>query len=251
MMTDYALSLQRKVSRHGRPLAVSTQAGTLAGLRFFFDFLVKTGMLLFSPMSHLPRPRLPMHLPRPLRVRQITTLLKRLPETPLGRRDRAMVELLYGTGMRRGELAHLKLEDLDGERGQVFIREGKGRKDRVVPLGRKAEDALTLYLEEARGKLLRGETRYVFLGAGGRPLSGDGVTLRLKVLGERAKMRVRPHLLRHSCATHLLRGRADIRQIQRLLGHESLRTTERYTRVEVSDLQAVIRRCHPREKSRV
>ena len=151
--------------------------------------------------------------------------------------------------MRRAELARLLLDDIDLEQATILIRQGKGKKDRMVPLGKNAKEALLDYLELSREKLLRGKTNAVFVGNGDRPLSIDYITERVKTLGKRAGLEVRPHLLRHSCATHLLKGRADIRQIQRLLGHKSLQSTERYTRVEVSDLRKVIQRCHPREKS--
>jgi site-specific recombinase XerD len=118
-----------------------------------------------------------------------------------------------------------------------------------VPLGKQAKEALLDYLDLGRGALLRGRPQLaLFLSFRGTPLSPDDVTSRLRLLGRRVKLRVWPHLLRHTCATHLLRGRADIRHIQRLLGHKSLKTTERYTRVEVGDLRRVIERCHPREK---
>jgi site-specific recombinase XerD len=250
VMTDYALHLQREQSRYGRPYAAATQGTALAALRFFFGFLVKSGELLSDPMSHLGRPRVPKHLPRPLKVREIERLLSRLPETVLGRRDRAMVELLYGTGMRAAELVSLTLEDLDFEQGHVFIREGKGKKDRLVPLGNRAREAVLSYLDDGRGRLLRTRTQALFLSCQGRAVGRNWLTQHLRKLGERLGIGVRPHLLRHSCATHLLRGRADIRQIQRLLGHESLRTTERYTKVEIQDLRAVIKRCHPRERAR-
>lgn len=249
-MTDYALHLQRSESRAGRPYAASTQGAALAALRFFFGFMVKSGELLSDPMSHLPRPRVPKHLPRPLKVREIERLIQCLPETVLGRRDRAMVELLYGTGMRAAELCSLTLEDLDLEQGLVFIREGKGKKDRLVPLGQRAREAVLGYLDDGRGRLLRTKTQALFLNVQGTALRRNWLSQHLRRLGERLGLHVRPHLLRHSCATHLLRGKADIRQIQRLLGHESLRTTERYTKVEIQDLRAVIKRCHPREQAR-
>jgi len=250
VMTAFRLSLQTRETKKGLPLAISTQHGTLAALRFLFSWLVRKGTLVADPMVHLDSPRLVPRLPRPLKVEEVEQLLRSLPETTLGRRDRAIVELLYGTGMRRMELASLNVNDVELEEATVLVRRGKGRRERLLPLGTKAKEALLDYLEVSRPELARGETEALFLSASGRRLSAHGLMVRLRKLGERLGLKVRPHLLRHSCATHLLRGRADIRHIQQLLGHKSLRTTERYTRVEVQDLKDVIRRCHPREKQR-
>ena len=250
VMTAYRLFLQRAVSkRKGTPYAAASQVNVLLALRFLFGWLVKTDRLLVDPTGHLEPPRTPRHLPRALKVSDVGALLRSQPKTVTGRRDRALLELLYGTGMRRAEAARLTLPDLDLESRTILIREGKGKKDRMVPLGKKAKEVLVDYLENARPKLSRGTSSVVFLGKLGRPLSINYVSDRVKTLGARIGIKVQPHMLRHSCATHLLKGRADIRHIQRLLGHKSLQTTERYTKVEVSDLRAVIQRCHPREKS--
>jgi integrase/recombinase XerD len=248
VMTAYRLELQRRTTKRGTPYAAASQMADFCALRFLFSWLVRTGVLLQDPMLHLKAPRAPKRLPRPLSVNEIARLLRSLPKTPLGLRDKALLELLYGTGMRRLEAARLTLPDLDFEARTVQVREGKGRKDRVVPLGRKAREALLDYLDLGRPKLLRGETGRVFVSAQGGPLDPNSLSIRVRTLGKRAGLALSPHVLRHSCATHLLKGRADIRQIQRLLGHKSLQSTERYTRVEVSDLKDVIRRCHPREK---
>ena len=249
VMAGYRLHLQSRQSQRGLPLAMTTQLGALAGLRFFFSWLVRTGVLLVDPLAHLPNPRAPQRLPRVLRVSEAAHLLRSLPETEVGLRDKALLELLYGTGMRRAELAALMLGDVDLAQGTILIRQGKGGKDRVVPLGKKAQETLTAYLDHVRAKWAHGESDAVLLVQAGRPLTPGYVTLRVKKLGQRAGVFVRPHILRHTCATHLLKGHADIRHIQRLLGHKSLQTTERYTRVEVSDLRKVISRCHPRERA--
>ena len=245
----YRLHLQARPSNKGTPYAINTQLGALTSLRFFFGWLVKTGRLLCDPSVHLPSPRPPQRLPRALKVSEVARLFSSRPKTALGLRDRALLELLYGTGIRRSEIARLKLEDVDLEQRAILIREGKGRKDRVVPLGQKAKAVLVDYIEHARPKLLRGQDPgTLLLALGGRPFSACDVWGRVRELGKRVGLKLGPHVLRHSCATHLLKGRADIRHIQRLLGHKSLHTTERYTKVEVSDLRAVIQRCHPRER---
>jgi integrase/recombinase XerD len=249
VLTAYRLNLQARPTIKATPYALYSQIGILAALRFFFSWLVKTGRLLSDPTAHLPHPRRPQHLPRALKVRDVARLILSLPKTTLGLRDKALVELLYGTGMRRAEAARLRLEDIELEERTILIREGKGKKDRVVPLGKKAKEVLLDYLGHARVKLLRGDDAgALFLGRRGEALSESWITHRVHKLGLRAGLKLAPHVLRHSCATHLLKGRADIRHIQRLLGHKSLQTTERYTKVEVSDLREVIQRCHPRER---
>lgn len=248
VMTAFRLSLQTRETRKGLPLAIATQYGTLAGLRFLFSWLVRKGALVMDPMVHLDNPRVPQRLPRPLKVDEVTRLIGSIPGTLLGKRDRAIVELLYGTGIRKTELVSLNLSDVDLEEATLLVRRGKGRRERLLPLGARAREAILEYLEASRPKLACGETEALFLSASGGRLSGHQVLMRLRRLGKKIGLKVWPHLLRHTCATHLLRGRADIRHIQQLLGHKSLRTTERYTRVEVQDLKDVIRRCHPREK---
>ena len=248
VMTAFRLSLQTRETRKGLPLSISTQYGTLAGLRFLFSWLVRKGTLVMDPMVHLDNPHVPQRLPRPLKVEEMSQLLRSISETVLGKRERAIVELLYGTGIRKTELVSLNLSDVDLEEATILVRRGKGRRERLLPLGARAREALLEYLEASRAKLVRGVTEALFLSASGGRLSGHQVLMRLRKLGKKLGLNVWPHLLRHTCATHLLRGRADIRHIQQLLGHKSLRTTERYTRVEVQDLKDVIRRCHPRER---
>jgi integrase/recombinase XerD len=249
VVTAYRLHLQSCSSIKGAPYAASTQVNALKALRFFFSWLFKTGRVLTDPTLHLPNPRRPQPLPRPLKVSEVARLIVSLPKTTLGLRDRALIELLYGTGMRRAEAAGLRLDDVDLEQRAILIRCGKGGKERIVPLGKKAREVLIDYLEHSRVRLLRGEDPgALFLGCAGKGLSISYLTARLRILGLRSGVKARPHILRHSCATHLLKGHADIRHIQRLLGHASLKTTETYTKVEVSDLREVIQRCHPRER---
>ncbi len=248
VVTAYQLALQtRDAPRKGAPYAASTQVGMLAGLRTFFSYLVRSGQALADPTVHVSYPRAAKRLPRVLSVPVMRTLLRAGDDTPLGLRDRAMLELLYGSGLRGGELVRLTLADVDLTASTVLVREGKGAKDRMVPLGARARAVLVAYLEEARPALATDKSTALFVGCRGT-FGARQLRRRLRELGQRLGVNLFPHVVRHTCATHLLKGRADIRQIQRLLGHESLATTERYTRVEVSDLSAVIRRCHPREK---
>jgi integrase/recombinase XerD len=171
--------------------------------------------------------------------------------TPTGTRDRAILELLYSTGMRNTELRCLKLSDVDSRRGEVRISFGKGRKTRIVPIGEVAAHFLALYLDNARSHLVRRvDEELLFVSWRGRKLSKGSLTEVVHRYAVKAKIakKVTCHTLRHSCATHMLRGKADLRYIQEMLGHGSLSTTQIYTKVELSDLKRVHRECHPRNR---
>jgi integrase/recombinase XerD len=239
----------------GRGLAIATQAARLSVVRAFFRWLVKTDVLLYDPAGSLELPKRKGILPRSvLTKKEVTRLLAAADTTtPLGLRDRAILEVLYSTGIRNAELRAIQLYDLDLERGLLRINEGKNAKDRVVPLGEVACTWLREYLDEARPKLLAQDgasEQTVFVSKSGRPLLPLGVIDRIRRLAKAAGIErpVTPHSMRHTFATHMLRGRADIRHIQAMLGHASVATTQIYTRVEVTDLKNVHKRCHPREK---
>ncbi len=241
----------------GRGLAVATQAARLSVARAFFRFLVKTDVLLYDPAAGLELPKRKGILPRSVLTRKEVERLLAAPDatTPLGLRDRAILEVLYSTGLRNAELRALTVYDLDLDRGFVRVNEGKNAKDRVVPLGEAACRWVKEYLTEARPKLLEARRDgtaepVLFLSKNGRPLVPLGVIYPIRKHAKAAGIErgVTPHSLRHTFATHLLAGRADIRHIQAMLGHASVATTQIYTRVEVTDLKAVHRRCHPRER---
>jgi integrase/recombinase XerD len=241
----------------GHGLAIATQAARLSVVRAFFRFLVKTDVLLYDPAAGLELPKRKGILPRSVLSRKEIERLLAAPDatTLLGLRDRAMLEVLYSTGIRNAELRALQLYDVDLDRGFVRVNEGKNAKDRVVPLGDAACRWVKEYLTEARPKLAAarrdaaGEPT-LFLSKNGRPLVPLGVIYPIRKYARAAGIErtVTPHSLRHTFATHLLAGRADIRHIQAMLGHASVATTQIYTRVEVTDLKAVHRRCHPRER---
>jgi integrase/recombinase XerD len=245
----YQGELYAATKRNGRPYAASTIQTKLVAVKTFFRFLVRRKALLFDPSAQLELPRIEKHLPRIILTETEAHRIVTAPRgrSPLALRDRAILEALYGTGMRVGELIKLRPEDVDTEGRLVRIVEGKGRKDRNVPLTTAAARAIAAYLTHGRPSLLRSEP-WLFLAERGKQLHraqvGDVVKAWAKTAG--VKKNVSCHTFRHSMATHLLRGRADIRQIQALLGHGSLSTTERYTHVEVSDLRRVIERSHPR-----
>ena len=251
-LVAFARELVEAPSCRGRALALASQATYVATVRGFFAFLERRGLILRNPALVLELPKV-KRLPRAVLTERDARRLVNAPEAhwTLGRRDRAILELLYGTGIRVGECERLDTTDLDLSPGTLLIRDGKGKRDRVVPLTGRAARALSLYLMESRPALLRRETlAALFLARGGRRLQRQSIE---KLVGKHAKAagigaRVTPHSLRHACATHLLRGGADVRHVQALLGHRNLNTTARYTRVEIGDLRAMIERAHPRER---
>lgn len=251
-LVAFARQLVETPSARGRPLAPASRSTYVAALKGFFAFLEKRGLILRNPALVLDLPRV-NRLPRAVLSEREAARLVDAPDatTSLGQRDHAILELLYGTGIRVGECERLDLTDLDLEAGTLLIRDGKGRKDRIVPLTARAAAALDIHLRESRPALVRrASPPALFPARGGRRLQLQSIEklVRVHARGARIRTRVTPHALRHACATHLLRGGADVRHVQTLLGHRSLNTTARYTRVEVSDLRAVLERAHPREK---
>jgi site-specific recombinase XerD len=232
-----------------RGLAKSSVGRKLAAVRGFFDGMLKAGTIEANPAALLPTPKREQRLPRALGRDQVAELLDRIPaRTPLEIRDRAMFELAYSCGLRAEEIVNLNLPSLDFDGEQVRVL-GKGSKERLAPIGEPAQKALRRYLETARHALAesRGEEA-LFLSRTGKRLSTSDVRRRLqKWVSELALAgRISPHALRHSFATHLLEGGADLRSIQELLGHSSVSTTQVYTRVEPSRLRREYERAHPR-----
>jgi integrase/recombinase XerC/integrase/recombinase XerD len=233
-----------------RRLARSTVARKLAAIRSLGEHLVRTGAAEQNPAQLLPSPRRASRLPRVLAPEQAGRLLDRIgATTPLEVRDRAMLELAYGCGLRADEVRGLDRDDVDFESESVRVR-GKGNKERVVPIGEPAQRALRRYLETARPALTdRGDgERAMFVSKRGRRLHTSDVRRRLERWVREAGLAggVSPHVLRHSFATHLLEGGADLRSIQELLGHSSVSTTQVYTRVEAGRLRRQYARAHPR-----
>ena len=239
----------------GGRLSTSTQHARLSALRSFFGFLAREGKLLVDPSASLVLPKKRRSLPRSLLTpKEALKLVESIEtKTPMGHRDRAVVEVLYATGIRNAELRGLTLADFDAEAGTLFVRAGKGGKDRVLPLGPVVTAIVSDYVQLARPKLAkRSGVTSLFVSNHGWPLWPASIVRIVDLAARRAALEktVRPHRLRHACATHMLQGGADVRHIQRLLGHSSLSTTEVYTRVEIGDLKAVHKRFHPRERGR-
>ncbi|OYQ13526.1 recombinase XerD [Ralstonia solanacearum K60] len=234
---------------NGAPLTLGSQHGALAPLKTWFKWLARENHILYNPASELDLPKLPKHLPRAiLSVQEVEAILAEAdPDTPYGLRDRAMLELLYSTGIRRMEVAGLALYDVDAMRRLVFVREGKGAKDRVVPIGERALAWLDRYLTEARPQLIVGQQQALFVTDYGEPVSPEFVASHVKRYMEFAGIQ-KPgatHLLRHAMATHMLEAGADVRVLQALLGHANLNTTEIYTHVSIEHLRAIHDATHP------
>ena len=238
-------------TRSGDLVTPWTVVGYLTCVRGFFAFLEKKSFILANPARELLLKK-PERLPRALSEAEARRLMGAPPHWGgVGRRDRAILEVLYGTGIRVGECVRLDLSDVDLREGRLFVRNGKGRKDRVVPLVGQALLALDSYLREVRHALVRDpREQAAFLSAIGTRLSSTMLERQVRGYGKTLGLRVTPHLLRHSCATHLLRHGADVREIQQLLGHRTLETTALYTKVDVKDLGEVMARAHPRDRER-
>jgi integrase/recombinase XerD len=231
-------------------LSATSTARLVAATRGFFRFLRLIGTVEKNPADDLQAPRALQSLPRFLSLDDIDALLAATSDaTPRGLRDRALVEVLYATGLRVSELCHLRLTDLRVDQGYLQCL-GKGGKQRIVPLGEAAAQAVRRYVQEGRGVLTRGrQSPWLFVNArGGARLSRVGCWKILKAQGRRAGIRAHlsPHVLRHSFATHLLERGADLRAIQAMLGHADLTTTQIYTHVLEARLRDVYDRFHPR-----
>lgn len=237
--------------RSPKRLKLTTQLGLLIALRNFFRFLEHENLILRNPACELELPRKPRTLPLDtLSEREMKRLFGAVDlDKPLGLRDRAILEVLYSTGLRAGELSKLKCFDLDPGLGTLTVRQGKGAKDRVVPIGEVALHYVSLYLNQERPGLATDSEQTLFLTRKGRAMSGANPTEIVKTCAVHAgiKRTTNAHMIRRSCATHMLRRRAPIRYIQELLGHNSLDTTQRYTRVVISDLKRIHHQTHPRE----
>ena len=244
-----ALAVRGFVARlHRSGLGRSSVARKLSAVRSFMENAVREGRIESSPAKTVPTPKVPKRLPRNLTVDEVFALLDGIEGSDeAGIRDRAILEFLYATGLRVGELMSLDLEDLDfaGETVRVL---GKGNKERIVPFGSKAKSALLRWIETSRPLRETGEAGAVFLNPRGGRLTDRSVRRILDRRLREASVRahVSPHALRHSFATHLLGAGADLRAIQELLGHASLSTTQRYTHVSMDALMKVYDAAHPR-----
>ena len=226
----------------------SSRARLLSALKGFHRFMYRESMVADLDIESVKAPKVSRRIPFVLSHEEVERLLDIGGDSPLDRRDRAILELTYSTGLRVSESCRLTLEQVDFERRLLRVR-GKGNKERILPFGTKAYDALRLYLDEGRPRLLRGAMRAVlFLNARGGGLSRVGFwkILKKRALEAGLPSTVTPHTLRHSFATHLIEGGADLRAVQELLGHSSIATTQIYTKLDMDYLLEVHRTFHPR-----
>jgi len=233
-------------------LSLGYQVNLLKVLKKLFVYLVRDGKILSDPTTGLKLPKLPKRLPSVVLTKREIKKLLSSPDTtkPSGMRDRAVLEILYSTGIRKRELGNLKLYDVDLTNRQVTVREGKGKKDRILPLTKKAAEVVDVYVREHREALVNGkDPGHAILNDRGRKLGRKWTAWMLAkyVTAVKIKKNVTTHTFRHTFATHLLKNGVSIRVIQELLGHASLTSTQIYTKVEITDLRRVIDKKHPRE----
>jgi len=253
IVAGYVDELERARTDDGRPrYQASSIARALAAVRSFHRFCVEEGLLGSDPSGDVGAPRVPQGIPKALSEAEVDALLDAVTgDGPRSLRDRAILEMLYAGGLRISELVGLDLGDADLYDGIVRVF-GKGSKERVVPLGRTARAAIGDYLTTGRPGLAgRRSNSALFLNARGGRLTRQGAWLIVRAAGDRAGLggRLYPHVLRHSCATHMLDHGADIRVVQELLGHASLSTTQVYTKVSPERLRAVYEAAHPRARA--
>jgi len=234
--------------KRGGLAAASVKLEAVA-IRIFYRFLYGRKFITVNPAEHLPTPRIERYLPETLNARQVEKLLGSVQDTDLlGTRDRAILELLYASGLRVSELCNARLENINLDDGFIRVT-GKGSKTRLVPVGSKAVEAIRHYLANERPSLVGPKTgAEIFLSVRGRKLTTQRIWQLVKFYAARAgfESNVYPHIFRHSFATHLLSGGADLRIIQEMLGHADIATTQIYTHVDASGLKAVVKKFHPR-----
>jgi len=254
LIADFQAYLMTFVCRRHRPYSTSARGQILSWLKKLYGFFIDDGRILTDPTRGLRLPRVGRRLPRSVLTAAEMRRLLVAPDTttPAGLRDRAILELLYGTGLRFSELADLTVGDLDLVEKILWVRHGKGDKDRVLPLGRWAAYWLARHLDVSAVERRRRRSERVFLAPRAERLSSEIVCLWLQAHAAQAGLTkpITTHTLRHTFATVLVKGGADIRKVQKLLGHNQLTSTQIYTHLDLTDLRRVQQQCHPREKRR-
>jgi len=245
-MLSYLLNLKE------RNYAATTVARKIAAARSFFDFMVAEGKIRDNPSQNVDSPKVGRSLPKPISISQVRRLLEQPTKlsTPEAKRDRAILELLYASGMRVSELVSLNVSDIDLDGG--FVRcFGKGHKERLIPIYRQAALAVEEYIKESRPRLTYSDTEpALFLNRRGERLTRQGLWQILKGYAKSAELdtEITPHTLRHSFATHMLSGGADLRSVQELLGHANISTTQIYTHLTTDHIRRAYEKSHPRAK---
>jgi integrase/recombinase XerD len=255
----YQKHLAGVINKKGRIFGIKSQNQHMIGIVMFLRHLCVEGILAHNPAQHVQYAKVPEQLPRDiLSVPEIKKML-RAPnvQTVMGYRDRVILEVFYSTGIRKQELLNLTTDAVNLESGVLMIRQGKGGKDRVVPLGRIAAKYLETYINGIRPTLLqirtldpKAQEGKLFISMRGLPLSKNALADRIEHYRRVASIThpVTPHTFRHSCATHMIRNRANIRHVQEMLGHMNLNTTEKYLHLTITDLKEAHHKFHPREK---
>lgn len=251
----YREELAWHVTAKGTPLSARSQAESLGHLRAFCRFLVREDWLLADPSLRIPNPKKPRSLPRAILDAKEVHQLMAQPDmrTARGQRDRVILEVLYSTAIRREEVSNLKMQDVDTATGYVQVRQGKGGKDRVVPLGASVCQLIETYIAGVRGEWPNADASdYLFLNRWGNRMDPNsvGAVVHKCVQWAGIKKPVSTHTFRHSCATHMLKNGASIRHLQEMLGHVSLETTQVYTRITINDLKDIHAKYHPREQQK-
>lgn len=254
-VTAYQVELYERINSKGLPNTVAYQNGMLSSVKQFTRFLKERDYIVSDPARDVRYAKQPKQLPRSVLTRSEARKIIHAPDTKtvIGYRDRTILEVLYSSGIRKDELNSLTLSDVDYNDGFLRIIEGKGKKDRIVPIGRIACRYLENYIKSVRPELIKDPyNNHLFLSLRGGRLSKNMVWEIVKKYAKKAKIRknVHPHTFRHSCATLMLKNKADLRTIQKLLGHTSLTSTQVYTHLSIVDLKQVHKRCHPREKDK-
>jgi integrase/recombinase XerD len=252
---DYQLHLVEEVNAKGVPNSVCTNNGGLQAVKTFFRVMRQEGYLVGEPSRDIPFAKVPQRLPRSILTKEEMRKLLEAPDiqTAIGYRDRAILEVLYSTGLRNSEVLALKLHDVDTQEGYLRVNEGKGGKDRVVPLGRLAGKYVENYVKAVRPQLLKDPAcPFLFLNQYGERMGKCGLLELVHKYRRKAGLekRVTPHTFRHTCATLMMKNKANLRHVQELLGHGSLETTQVYTAVSIVDLKEAHKKFHPRERER-
>lgn len=244
---------QSYLSCEERSLSLSSQGLRLVALKCLFKWFERSGILFYDPTTQIELPKISKHLPRDIFTREeIEKLLNVIEvESKLGLRNKAILELLYATGIRSGELCNLTLYDVQKDYGTITVRAGKGNKDRVVPVGEIAMGYVEEFINYGRNKFPQADTlSWLFLTIKGQPMKNKDISPIVQKYAARAGLKryTTAHMIRHTTATHMLRNGAPIRVIQEMLGHKRLETTQIYTQVEIADLKETHQRTHPRER---
>ena len=246
-------TVKKYIYETAKTLSEHTQARRISGLRSFFDYLIFEKYRSTNPTDLIETPKLGKRLPDVLSVSEIELIVKNLDLShPQGHRNRAIIETLYGSGLRVSEIVNLNLSNLFLKESLIQVT-GKGNKQRLVPMGSVSKKYLKIYIKQIRGfqKIDNNYQDLVFLNRNGKRLTRQMIFTLIRSLASKAKIdkKIGPHTFRHSFATHLLENGADLRTIQLLLGHESITTTEIYTHLDTHHLKQIIKKFHPRSKN--